>query len=642
MVGFKVLLPLGRSVDPLSIELVLVILFWALCCFELHQARTLQSPTVSSKYRYIAVILLGIYVLPLFTESLLSGSATISLSNAIEDLTTAANASSLQWEEQAAKSRTLEEAIEEYKRRYEMLPPPNFDKWHEFAVDNGSPIIDDFTQIHNDLLPFWSLEPRTIRQRTAHLTEYASLAVGLLRIRNGTVEYSPHIPGSHRWMMDSMQRMVEPFAKWLPDMDIAINLADECRMAIPFEEMRTHQVVAQKAMANMMRPGQVLQNSTTTNLNGSQWPSSFSTPLPTQVMSPFFSDNIRWQIFHDLVSPSCPPSSLARRKRWWDWSTLCVDCMLPHTILTDEGALVANVSLANDLCHQPDIAQLNGFIMTPAAMVGTNKLFPIFSQARVGGFSDIMIPSPWNFDKKSPYNESLDRTWDNKSEVLFWRGSSSDGYAAYSSWMGFLRARFVHEASQKATEQTGGQETLSINVSFAGTMSKCHQTDCATELHTFNKWANDMHIDRSAEGGSETTESLSTLITPFEDHWSYRHLIDMDGAGFSGRFLPFLKSRSLVYRAGIFRAWFDERLTAWQHYIPLDVRLGSGVWALFDFLSGEGYRSGQEHAQKVAEQGRTWARKALRPEDMQVYMFRLLLEWGRVVDDDREHLGLAS
>lgn len=95
----------------------------------------------------------------------------------------------------------------------------------------------------------------------------------------------------------------------------------------------------------------------------------------------------------------------------------------------------------------------------------------------------------------------------------------------------------------------------------------------------------------------------------------------MDGAGFSGRFLPFLKSRSLVYRAGIFCAWFDERLTAWQHYIPLDIRLGSCVWELFDFLSVKGNRSGQEHAQKIVKQGSAWARKVLRPEGMPIYMF---------------------
>jgi hypothetical protein len=33
----------------------------------------------------------------------------------------------------ARQSKSLAEAVTEYKRRYQMLPPPGFDKWYEFA-----------------------------------------------------------------------------------------------------------------------------------------------------------------------------------------------------------------------------------------------------------------------------------------------------------------------------------------------------------------------------------------------------------------------------------------------------------------------------------------------------------------------------
>ncbi|SPJ84071.1 uncharacterized protein FTOL_10587 [Fusarium torulosum] len=367
-------------------------------------------------------------------------------------------------------------------------------------------------------------------------------------------------------------------------------------------------------MANMMRPGQNIRSNTTTNSTGSQWLSSFNEPLPGKVMPPYFSKSIRWQLYYDLVAPSCPPVSPARKKRWWDWSTVCVECVSPHSIITDDGALVSNAGLAGDLCHQPDLAYLDGFIASPSMMVGTNTLFPIFSQGRVGGFSDIMIPSPWNFDEKSPYNESFDRAWDTKLNSLFWRGSSTDGYAAYGSWMGFLRARFVHEAYQKKTKLSSYRKDSSINVSFAGSLSRCHEADCDMELHTFRTWGAGMQAaarhgqqESGDDDNPDDMKDLSSYVTPFEDHWKFRHLIDLDGAGFSGRFLPFLKSQSLVYRAALFHAWFDERLTAWYHYIPVDLRLGSGFWSLFEFLSNKGdanSASGDEHARKIAEQGR--------------------------------------
>lgn len=43
--------------------------------------------------------------------------------------------------------------------------------------------------------------------------------------------------------------------------------------------------------------------------------------------------------------------------------------------------------------------------------------------------------------------------------------------------------------------------------------------------------------------------------------------------------------------------------------------------------------------EEIAEAGREWAEKVLRKEDMEIYMFRLLLEWGRVTDDYRDEIG---
>ena len=43
----------------------------------------------------------------------------------------------------------------------------------------------------------------------------------------------------------------------------------------------------------------------------------------------------------------------------------------------------------------------------------------------------------------------------------------------------------------------------------------------------------------------------------------------------------------------------------------------------------------------IAEAGREWAGKVLRKEDMEIYMFRLLLEWGRLTDDRRDEIGFV-
>ena len=51
--------------------------------------------------------------------------------------------------------------------------------------------------------------------------------------------------------------------------------------------------------------------------------------------------------------------------------------------------------------------------------------------------------------------------------------------------------------------------------------------------------------------------------------------------------------------------------------------------------NGDGHDAESE---KIAEEGRQWASCVLRKEDMEIYMFRLLSEWGRIVDDRREEV----
>jgi hypothetical protein len=108
-----------------------------------------------------------------------------------------------------------------------------------------------------------------------------------------------------------------------------------------------------------------------------------------------------------------------------------------------------------------------------------------------------------------------------------------------------------------------------------------------------------------------------------QDHWKYRHLLDMDGNAFSGRFYAFLKSKSLVYKMAVFREWHEEWIKPWVHYIPLSLR-GEEILEAVRYFSSE--QEGKTAAIKVAEAGSEWAGKALRNEDFEVWFFRLLLE----------------
>ncbi len=260
----------------------------------------------------------------------------------------------------------------------------------------------------------------------------------------------------------------------------------------------------------------------------------------------------------------------------------------------------------------------------------------------------IRFPSPWNYIDKVKYDPSPDHpdNWfHDKSNTLFWRGATSEGVSAEGTWKGMTRQRLVHLANNltssskvpimlqkpshkyayRKVKSRDLRQLLDMNIGIVDKIARCGGRDCA---------------DQEAEFG---------LVgqSDFQDHWKYRYLFDMDGAGFSGRFLPFLQSKSLPFKTALFREWYDSRLTPWLHFVPQDLRLHGVHSALAYFAGINGKLAGKRvfigaHAKEgefIAEQGRQWANEVLRKEDMEIYFFRLLLEWGRLTDDRRDENG---
>ena len=63
------------------------------------------------------------------------------------------------------QSKTLEDAVREYKRRYHRDPPRGFDHWWQFAKDNDVLMMDEYDAIVEDLAPFWELPASEVRRR---------------------------------------------------------------------------------------------------------------------------------------------------------------------------------------------------------------------------------------------------------------------------------------------------------------------------------------------------------------------------------------------------------------------------------------------------------------------------------------------
>ena len=67
------------------------------------------------------------------------------------------------------QSRTLDQAAEEYRRRYKRNPPLGFDIWWQFCQGEGVKLPDEYDTIMDNLEPFFALSPDVLRARAEDL-----------------------------------------------------------------------------------------------------------------------------------------------------------------------------------------------------------------------------------------------------------------------------------------------------------------------------------------------------------------------------------------------------------------------------------------------------------------------------------------
>ncbi|KAF7377999.1 SPX domain-containing protein [Mycena sanguinolenta] len=110
----------------------------------------------------------------------------------------------------------------------------------------------------------------------------------------------------------------------------------------------------------------------------------------------------------------------------------------------------------------------------------------------------------------------------------------------------------------------------------------------------------------------------------------YKDVLDVDGNGWSSRFKRLMNSGLLIFKATTYPEWFTERLAPWVHYVPIQNSYSDLLDALVFF------RAHDKAAERIAAAGREWSRRFWRKEDMVAYMYRLFLEYARVMSLDRD------
>lgn len=95
-------------------------------------------------------------------------------------------------------------------------------------------------------------------------------------------------------------------------------------------------------------------------------------------------------------------------------------------------------------------------------------------------------------------------------------------------------------------------------------------------------------------------------------------------------------TNSVVIKTAVFTEWFQPHLIPWFHYIPSKLDFGDLADIMVFFAGSPRYPdlAFDETAKALGRNGQCFVQRMYRSADLEAYMFRLFLEYARLVAED--------
>ncbi|KAL7796845.1 glycosyltransferase family 90 protein [Trichoderma ceciliae] len=544
------------------------------------------------------------------------------------------------WKALVSVSTTLSTAITVYQERHNgRLPPPNFDAWYRYAEDD-SVMIDEFKQIDRDVAPFWNVPAVALRKR-ADEAAAAMPDVAAITIKDGEVTRRDTGQDSDNKDLDELVRMIAKFSKHLPDMVLPINLSPTPRVLPQWEEANSKSRAAQlSSVADLLSrrsPDEAVNSS-----SGIAAPVEHEKRRAVEPGAPLPPSTVSASDFRRMQVEACSPLSRSRTRPHWNLMEFCWSCAKDHTY----GQLLAKWQQSLETCSQPDLRLLHGFSLTDPRQPPLRQLVPLFGASKTDEFSDIVIPLPKTRLEQPDIKWQFTRRYDS----LAWRGVLGEHAINNQALRGGHKYRLLHLASAPYSRD----DVIMVLPTPDDHEKFGYERVSAAEANAVVPFSVAVTSSTPCSGdGCQLVEKAYGVRDEAAEPLEYRYVLLMDeDDGPPQQVLRTLRSNSVPLISTIFRTWFTERLMPWLHFVPVDPRY-QALHTTVAYFSGTENRpkvNGRDtsmqgrtgDAEWIAQQGQRWATKALREKDMEIYLFRLLLEWGRLVDDQRDEIGFRQ
>lgn len=556
------------------------------------------------------------------------------------------------WMRHAMTSDNLNVAVDVYhERHYGRDPPPNFDKWYEFAKARKSVIIDHFEQMESDILPFWGVKPEAIRQAYSERVPREP-HIAMVTIENKQVTHNYEGIDANKKVLDELVAMIGGFVEHLSDMKLPINLSNQPRVLTPWSELNRYTITGMKQKfkllssrsiedasaggsgGNPSSEGNVERNAELKAVGGS--------PAIPQSKQAMYESTKAWR---DMEASVCPTNTPGRSGLHWNVRDFCTSCVKWH----EDEQFMWNYPQSKSLCDQQDLTRLHSFHTSAPPIKPLQELLPIFGRFKADGFNDILLPlMPLAEDEPEHKKDFRQR-----KDSVYWRGKIGEKPISDEALRGNHKHRLVHlinnaTAAEDVTMMLGAPSKGSW---YAYEIVRALE---ANAILPFDIGIAEYACGDVAPGCAAAKAELGqkpVAASGQEDPLDHRYvmLLDEDTAPPPQMLRTLRSPGSVPLMSSVFGEWYSERLIPWLHFVPVDTRFHAlhSTVAYFVGLKGRGKLNGREvdfearweDAEWIATQGARWVDKALRREDMEIYLFRLLLEWGRVVRDDRDSIG---
>ncbi|EKM77598.1 hypothetical protein AGABI1DRAFT_77101 [Agaricus bisporus var. burnettii JB137-S8] len=505
------------------------------------------------------------------------------------------------WEDKLKRaSKTLVDAVKEYRRRYNRDPPKGFDIWWKYVTEHNVQLPDEYDQIFHDLEPFWGLEPSDLFKTQAELeTRIDSYTIGKQDGSDVDVLTYAFTEGRYDQLIAGSKKIIALLSEiqhLLPDFRMTISPHDGPNFLSDWEIKRaTLEAAAAKTY---------LERETLPKVTSSGW------------------------------ITACPPRSLARR--------IPINLDIPFAP-SSKKTFIYNHRQTMDPCIHPSHFYRHGqFLSHNNGPRPQSTMIPEFSYCATTLHHNIRIPVPYGWvEDVTPRDQDPD--FDDKvDDRLLWRGSNTGIFHASSTrWKDSHRDFLVRTTNDfdgsldmlmptnKDDRSVGNPRKLKksvinptfFDIAFSKEPISCSKDVCPV-LEEIYPWRPYM---KQAEAGT------------------YRYVLDVDGNGWSGRFKRLITSNSLIFKSTIYPEWYTDRISAWVHYVPVQVDL-SDLHDCLVFFRGDGNGEGSHDdlGKKIAKAGREWSLKFWRREDINAYFFRLILEYARLMSPDRAAMSYTS